>query len=876
MPINGRQLEVSPRHETAVDVLRNELGLTGTKLVCGTGVCGACTIAVDGVPVASCVLPAGDLEAGDVVTIEGIAADGELHPVQKGFLAHDALQCGYCTPGFVVEAVAFYSRWRAERGMARPERQDIARALAGHLCRCGAYQGIYRAVADACAGAFDAGEVAAVRPDGEAKVTGAARYTTDIHVDAMVGRIIRSEVAHGTLVGVDAEGALTLDGVEAFLMLAKPSERIRFYGQPVAAVVANDETTARLAADRVAVVIEPLPSAVGADECQADDAPDVHGWWIPPSNNEAPTLPNVRRKNLVGPTIPAAPFSWRVDRRLARAGDDGRLIEGRWDTAVVSHTALEPHAAVAEWSPDGHLTVHLSTQGVGPNREELAEQLGVPLENVEVVAVHVGGAFGAKQSLGVEAVAAARLARLASRPVRVVFDRIEEMTVGGNRPGTSIDLAIGADNSHRLTAMKVRSVADSGASAGSLVASFLPRFVYPGAPRSLLDFDAVSNAPPGTAFRAPGGPPALFALEGAVEELAEKIGVAPIALRRSWNRRPLRKAMYDWVEGHPLWSTRVAPGGGRHRRGVGVAFGSWFQGHDPTAEVTVEAGPGGIRVVAGVQDLGNGTRAMLASAVAESFGVAAASIDVVIGGSRHGRGFMSSGSRTTSSLWPTARAAADQAAKSLAEQLPAVGLEGATVTDGGVLHADELLTWDELLPRLSRVVEKATRPPDHRALTRLPHRIGGLRFGRGLPESAHVVEVEVDIRLGSVRVLRVDTALAAGKIHAPEVARSQVYGGVCQGLGMALHEERRIDRLTGAVLTTNLEDYRLAGIGDTPEMQVHFIEWGFEHAAGGGTGLAELGIVAVPAAIAGAVAHATGVRFRRLPILPGEIVEAFG
>ena len=186
MPVNGQPVEIRSQHESALDFIRGDLGLTGAKLVCGTGVCGACTISVDGVPVASCVLPVEELEGRDVRTVEGIAQGERLHPVQAAFVAWDALQCGYCTPGFVIEAVAFYDRWRGTRGMARPSRDEIAHALAGHLCRCGAYENIYRAVADACEGIFDdAGRVSGPRPARWTKLPG-RRSTTDA-VDAAVG-----------------------------------------------------------------------------------------------------------------------------------------------------------------------------------------------------------------------------------------------------------------------------------------------------------------------------------------------------------------------------------------------------------------------------------------------------------------------------------------------------------------------------------------------------------------------------------------------------------------------------------------------------------------------------------------------------------------
>ena len=278
MSVNGKAVRFGDVAETAAVAIRTELGLTGTKLACGTGVCGACTILVNGVAVAGCLLPVEDLEDAEVTTIEGIGVGDGLHPVQAAFIARDGLQCGYCTPGFVVEAVAFYERWRAANGSRRPERDDIARALAGHLCRCGAYPGIYEAVAAACAGEFDHHRADGPRVDALEKVTGSARYTTDIHLDALIGRVIRSGVAHGELVSVDPTAALALPGVQAFVMLAEPGDRVRYHGQPVAALAARDLPTARAAVGLVQVAIEPLPlRRVGAKEALADGAPDVHG-----------------------------------------------------------------------------------------------------------------------------------------------------------------------------------------------------------------------------------------------------------------------------------------------------------------------------------------------------------------------------------------------------------------------------------------------------------------------------------------------------------------------------------------------------------------------------------------------------------------------
>ena len=201
--VNGERRELEVRaEETAVEVLRDRLGLTGAKLVCGEGVCGACTVLLDGVPVASCLLPATALEGHAVVTVEGFGPD--FHPVQRAFIARDALQCGYCTPGLVVEAIAFHDRWRRQRGTEEPSRTDVVRALAGHLCRCGSYVGIIAAVGDACAGRFDADEPSGPRVEAGDKVTGRAVYATDVrHEGQLEGVIMRSPHPHARVMSLE-------------------------------------------------------------------------------------------------------------------------------------------------------------------------------------------------------------------------------------------------------------------------------------------------------------------------------------------------------------------------------------------------------------------------------------------------------------------------------------------------------------------------------------------------------------------------------------------------------------------------------------------------------------------------------------------------
>jgi xanthine dehydrogenase YagR molybdenum-binding subunit len=196
--INGR-IETLPDDPDAllVDVIRDGMNLTGTKLVCGAGVCGACTVLLDGAPVVSCLMPAKAAAGKTITTVEGIGGTA-LHPMQRAFMALDALQCGFCTPGFVVGAAAFHDHWRKTKGTAIPSREEIGAALSGHLCRCGAYDNLLRAVAEACSGRFDGGAGAPPRIEARDKVTGAAKYTVDIrHESQLEGLIVRSNVAHG-------------------------------------------------------------------------------------------------------------------------------------------------------------------------------------------------------------------------------------------------------------------------------------------------------------------------------------------------------------------------------------------------------------------------------------------------------------------------------------------------------------------------------------------------------------------------------------------------------------------------------------------------------------------------------------------------------
>ena len=453
MSVNGDTHELAVgTDDTVVDVLRDRLHLTGTKLVCGSGVCGACTVLFDGEPVAGCLLPAVAVDGRVIETIEGVAA--RAHPVVRAFAACDALQCGFCTPGFVVEAAAFHDRWRAGHGSAEPPDATIAAALAGHLCRCGAYLEIYEAVRAACAGRFDAaGPLSGPRLEAPAKVTGAAKYTVDIHHDGQLeGVIVRSPHPHARVVAVDLASALALDGVHAAVELLGPDRMVRYIGQEVAAVAAVDRRTAQAAAALVNVTYEPLPAVVGMAAARAAGAPEVYagGRRRPPAAAEGPPMPARWHGNVHGP-VGTFSVRRRRARRLvarARASGDPLLVEGVFRTEAQLHTAFEPHAAVARWSGD-ELVVDVSTQAVAHVADQIAKRFDLSPQRVRVRAEHVGGGFGAKQQLTPETVAAISLARAAAAPVRVALDRLEELSVTGYRPAAEIGVSLLAGTRRR-------------------------------------------------------------------------------------------------------------------------------------------------------------------------------------------------------------------------------------------------------------------------------------------------------------------------------------------------------------------------------------------------------------------------------------------
>jgi CO/xanthine dehydrogenase Mo-binding subunit len=698
------------------------------------------------------------------------------------------------------------------------------------------------------------------RIDGPERVTGRARYTTDLVLPGMLhARLLRSPHPHARVGRVEPKRALALAGVRAVIHRGNAPElfpeEVRYVGEAVAAVAAESEEIAEDALALIDVEYAVLPFVVDLEEAIAD-------------------------KTRVKRTESYARGELRRGLKDADA-----VVEATYRTATQLHNCLEPHGALARWD-GGSLTIWESTQALFDVRKGVADALGLGLDDVRVICDYMGGGFGSKLGHGHHSEVAAVLAKRLGRPVRCVMDRREENLLTGNRSATVQQVRVAATKDGRLVAIEHRAWAGTGIEEGWAASATGPANSLYDVPNVKSEQHlALTNTGPFSAFRAPGYVEGTFALESALDELAEKIGLDPLTLRRrniakvdpqTGRRYSLMRLEHCYTRGAELigWSRRKptgTPGRASYlRRGLGLATQVWGGGGGPPAYATVHLNPDGTAVVrAGLQDIGSGTRTAIAQIAAEELAIALDRVRVAGGDTDEPFSPASGGSQTTASLGPAVRLAAADVRRQLLEvaaDLMEVRASEARMVDGHVLagRGGKKLALAEVFRKLPNytVIGTGARHPN-------PDDFRLRSFG------AHFAEVEVDVRTGAVRVVRIAAVHQIGRVVNPLNAASQVEGGVIQALGYALSEGRVLDRPSGHVLNANLEDYRVPTVRDVPEIVVEFVPDLDARANNlGGIGLGEPPIIPTAAAIANAVANACGARVRATPITPALVLEA--
>lgn len=729
------------------------------------------------------------------------------------------------------------------------------------------------------------------RLDGKLKVTGAARYTADVKLPGMLyARMIVSPHPHAKIKSIDTSAAEQSRGVKAVHVLdrdfggaqskdeAKEKfPRLRYAGQPIAAVAAQTQNQADDAARLVKIEYEVLPFVIDLEKAKQPDAPLVFtgkaeqagsaGGGGGPKNVE-------QHGNVRGP---AGQPRGDVAKGFA---DAEVIVEGEYRTQVQTHSALETHGLLADWKPD-QLTVYASTQGTSSVCDELAAVFNLKKAQVRVITEFMGGGFGAKFGAGNYGVLATNLSKKAGAPVKLMLDRRQEHLCVGNRPSSSQKVKIGAKKDGTLTAIQAINFGTAGTGTGA-GATGPAQNLYKCENVVTEDSDVFTHAGPSAAFRAPGHPQGAFALEQAIDELAEKLSMDPLALRdkidASEARAQERKIGADKIG----WSTRRKPASdtGPIKKGIGVAQAIWyrFSSQDSHGECRVTR-DGSVEFLSGVQDIGTGIRTALAQVVAEEFGLKPTDITIKIGDTSYPAGPGSGGSVTTNSITPVARNAAFAVKQQLAEQFAAL----LGVDQNDVVFADGKVS-SKSNPTNSLAFTAACKKLKTEQLSSVAHRSqdypipgqgGGRRGGAaGGLGGVQFAEVSVDTRTGVIKVDRVVAVHDCGRPINPLGLQSQINGGVIQGISYALYENRILDRNTGIMVNGNLEQYKIAGSREMPVIEPMLIEQYWGKSSTDAAGIGEPATVPTAAAIANAVYNAIGVRIKETPMTPAVVLAA--
>jgi len=900
-------LEVSiaaPPAQRLSRVLREQLGLTGTKVGCDAGDCGACTVLLEGAPVCACLVAVGQVENQSITTVEGLKSRPPLfNGLQEAFLRQGAAQCGACTPGMLVAATVLLEKNNS------PSEADVMDALGGVLCRCTGYRKIINAVLDVhsqpeestCPAAGASVGQRLVRLDGRCKVEGTEIYGADeVLAGALALRVIRCPYDRARFRFGDLQAFVAAHpGVEAVLtfkdvpgedcygviprfadqpVFAHPEIGARYRGEAIAAIVGEGDAIENLDPSIFPVSWEELPALRTIDEALARSAPLIHP--------HRPENVLVRGRVVRGD----------VDKAMA---DAHAVVEGEFETGFVEHACIEPEAGFARRIGD-HIEIQACTQSPYMDRSDIAKLLGIPTEAVRIIPTAVGGGFGTKLDLSVQPFLALAAWHL-RRPVRMVYSRIESIMSTTKRHPARMRCRAAASKEGKLLALDFAADFNTGAysSWGPTVAARVP--VHASGPYVVPNYRALTraihtNIVPAGAFRGFGVPQMAIGQEQLYDDLAILLGLDPLEFRilnALDNHTPTVtgqvlgegvgiRACFEALRGRWQAARAEAEEFNKHaagpiRRGVGVA-GMWYGCGNTSLPnpSTVRVGlkrDGRIALHQGAVDIGQGSNTIVTQICADALCAPIACFDLISGDTSLtpdcGK---TSASRQTLVTGRAAYMAGRELRRAIL-QLANLPDEENVVIDFGertlTIHKngncrtislqDKPLDERGYVLTAEQTFDPPTSPLDENGQG-VPYAVYG--FG------AHMAEIEIDIELGTVRVLKIVAAHDVGRAINPTLIEGQIEGGVAQGLGMALMEEFFPGK------GENLHDYLIPTAGDIPPVESILIEDPSPIGPFGAKGIGEQAVIPTAPAILNAIHHATGVRMCRIPATPDRIREA--
>ncbi|BDX33904.1 oxidoreductase [Mycobacterium antarcticum] len=861
--VNGEAQQDDPRPGQCLRSYLREHGHFEVKKGCDSGDCGACSVLVDGAPVHSCVYPAFRATGHEITTVSGLGTPDDPHPLQRRFVDAAGFQCGFCTAGMITTASA----------LTPPQLAELPEHLKGSLCRCTGY----RAITDALAGAVNtkksggAGDSVGA-PAGMRIATGTEQYTMDHDVDGLLHlAVLRSPLPHARIVAIDTTAAERLPGVHLVLThrdsppvafsTARHDDRaddpddsfvldatVRFVGQRVAAVVADTLAIAESACRAIHVEYEELPAVFDPEAALAAGAPLVHAG----KTGEA-RIADVSR-NLVA-ELHGGVGDIEAGLREAQASG-GAVVSGRWNTQRVQHVHLETHGCTGWRDGKGRLVIRTSSQVPFLVRDELCHVFGLDRSDVHVFTRRVGGGFGGKQEMLTEDLVALSVLRL-GQPVRYEYSRSDEFVSAPCRHPARIDATVAAGPDGVLTALAVDVVMNAGA-----YGNHSPGVMFHGCGESIsvyrcankrVDAQSVyTNNIPSGAFRGYGLGQVIFAVESAMDQLAERLGIDPFELRRrnvvvpgdpftdahvadddlTYGSYGLDQCLDLVQNALSAGEGTVAPDGAQWRVGEGMALAMIAtippRGHFADASISRDA-DGDFTLSVGTAEFGNGTSTVHTQIVASELGIEPGRVRI-------------RQSDTDATEYDTG----------------AFGSAGTVVAGIAVLAACRELR------------DAIAQTPDARPLVGRGRHDG---TPRSVAFNVQGFRVAVNVETGEVRILQSVQAADAGVVMNPEQCRGQVEGGVAQGIGSALFEEM-LTGPDGAVTTKELRNYHIPQLADLPPTEVYFADTYDVLGPFGAKSMSESPYNPVAPALANAIARACGARLRRLPMTPARVWRA--